>query len=431
MQENRSFNDLFYRFPGARTASHGNGHGTQYALKPRHLEDYFEFEHSHSQFLEDYDQGKDDGWDGEIASYIKTGSVCADPNYRNEPSCWVMPKSDRQLAFSYVYRSDVEPYWDMAKQYALGDEAFSSNNGPTFVSHQYLVAGQAGHSVEVPSGQPWGCEAPKKSNVTVNLLAFGQADPPVYSPATGHEVAGPLPCFTYPTIVANLDAASITWKYYAQKSDSGKELEPFQADENVWDNPTDRANIIAPDKQVLNDIANGNLAQVSWVMPSGKISDHPGPQSGSGGPDWVASIVNTVGESQYWNSTAIVIMWDEWGGYYDPVHPPQYADPQTHAREGLGFRVPLIVVSPYAKAGYISHTQHEIAGTLRLIEETFNLPRIGACTSSDNTFADCRADGFDDMFDFTQKPIPFVPIKTNLKTRYFLTLVDNTPGDTY
>lgn len=119
------------------------------------------------------------------------------------------------------------------------------------------------------------------------------------------------------------------------------------------------------------------------------------------------------------------------GGFFDPVHPQQYPDPQTGAREGLGFRVPLIVVSPYAKAGYISHTQHEIAGTLRLIEETFGIPRIGACTSADNTFADCRADGFDDMFDFTQKPIPFVPIKTNLKTRYFLNLVDNTPGDTY
>ncbi|HXM08236.1 MAG TPA: alkaline phosphatase family protein, partial [Candidatus Acidoferrum sp.] len=102
----------------------------------------------------------------------------------------------------------------------------------------------------------------------------------------------------------------------------------------------------------------------------------------------------------------------------------------TGAREGLGFRIPLIIVSPYAKAGYVSHSQHEIASTLHFIEETFGLPPITNGTPYIK-YADQRADAFDDVFDFTQSPIPFVPIKTKYDARYFQTHVDNTPGDTY
>jgi phospholipase C len=434
MQENRSFNNLFYAFPGARTAKTGNGHGTKYTLQEIPLVWRYDLNHSHEQFLEDYDQGKDDGFDAELLTYNKEkGPICSaenDVNGYNEPTCWIIDKKPniKQQAFSYVNPAVIRPYWDMAKQYTLGDNTFSSNNGPTFVSHQYLVAGQGGHSIEVPGGLPWGCNGDK--NITVNLLAYGQADPPVFSPATGHEVPGPFPCFSYSTIVDNLDAAGITWKYYAQKSGAGSNLDPFEANKPIWTGP-DRANIIAPDWTVLTDIANGNLANVSWVTPSGHNSDHPGHQSGDKGPSWVGSIVNAVGESPYWNSTAIIIMWDEWGGWYDPVHPPQYPDPITKAREGLGFRVPLIIVSPYAKAGYVSHSQHEIASTLHFIEETFGLPPIANSAYPYVKYADQRADAFDDVFDFTQSPIPFVPIKTKYDARYFMTHLDLTPGDTY
>jgi phospholipase C len=430
MQENRSFNNLFYGFPGAKTFATGNGHGTTYKMQEIPMKWRYDLNHSHAQFLEDYDNGKADGFDGEIIKMKHTGTVCSDRvNAYNEPSCWVESRAQRikQMAFSYVRRSDIQPYWTMAQEYALGDDAFSSNNGPTFVSHQYLVAGESGHSVEVPTDHPWACKSKHKKE-TVNLLAYGQASPPVFSAATGHEVDGPFPCFDYTTIVANLDAANVTWRYYAQAHGAGNNLDPFEANSPVWGGP-DRANIISPDTTVLTDIANGNLANVSWVTPSGSNSDHPGPQSGDKGPSWVGSIVNAVGESKYWDSTAIIVMWDEWGGWFDGVVPPQYADPQTGANEGLGFRVPLIVVSPYAKAGYVSHSQHEIASTLRFIEETFALPFIGS--SSGQKYADQRADGFDDMFDYTQQPIPFKRISTKDNARYFLTHLDNTPGDTY
>jgi phospholipase C len=432
MQENRSFNNLFMGFPGARTTKTGNGHGTKYTLQSTPLAWPIDVNHSHAQFLEDYDQGKDDGFDGQIVRYRFKAPICSDPaNQMNEPTCWVISGEQKfkQMAFSYVQRSDIEPYWTMAEEYALGDNTFSSNNGPTFPSHQYLVAGQSGHADEVPNGVPWGCNARNK-NISVDLLEYGQAAPPVYSPQTGHEVDGPFPCFSYPTIADSLDAASITWKYYAQKADAGDNLDPFTANRPVWTGP-DRANLISPDTVVLKDIADGNLAQVSWVTPNGKDSDHPGQGSGKLGPQWVASIVNAIGESPYWNDTAIIIMWDEWGGWFDPVHPKQYPDSQTGAREGLGFRVPVIVVSPYARAGYVSHDQHEIASTLKYIEETFGLSTLQPCSLPTQGLADCRADGFDDMFDYTQPPIPFVPISTNQDARYFLTHPDNTPGDTY
>jgi phospholipase C len=123
-------------------------------------------------------------------------------------------------------------------------------------------------------------------------------------------------------------------------------------------------------------------------------------------------VVNAVGRSKYWNSTAIVVMWDDWGGWYDHVAPRQIPDVSTRAFEGLGFRVPVLVISPYAKAGYISHKPHEIVSSLRLIENVFRLPSLGQ--------ADARTDGFNDMFDFTQPPIHFRKIPTTLHATDFL-----------
>jgi phospholipase C len=418
MQENRSFDNLFENFPGANTVTSGMGHGKVYTLQPVPLTWNFPMPHDHPQFLEDYDGGKGDGFDDLLRGY-KTGSACGDPI--NHPACWKFWPSPakKQMAFSYVVQSDIQPYWTMASEYALGDNTFSSNNGPSFPSHEYMVAAQSGHASEIPDGQPWGCDEPPSTNVEV--LQYGQATPPVFPAAVGHEVPGPFPCFTYPSIANLLDASKVSWHYYVSTlKDAG--LDAFGAIQAVRFGK-DWRKIEAPDTKILTDITNGKLAAVSWVTPAGGKSDHSGPGSGNGGPDWVASIVNAVGESPYWNSTAIVIMWDEWGGWFDHVIPPQLADPVTGAYEGLGFRVPVIVVSPYARAGYISHQQHEIASNLHFIEETFALASLGG--------ADARTDGFDDMFDFTQPPIPFQPIPTHHNASYFIAHPSNQPGDDY
>jgi phospholipase C len=141
------------------------------------------------------------------------------------------------------------------------------------------------------------------------------------------------------------------------------------------------------------------MAQVTWIVPDWLHSDHPGNNSDEG-PDWVASIVNAIGASPFWNSTAIFIMWDDWGGWYDHVVP------QSIDNMGPGFRVPLIVVSPYAKHGYVSHQVYETASLLTFMEKNFRLSNLGARDATANDLSDC--------FDYTQGPTPYVAIQTKV-----------------
>jgi phospholipase C len=129
----------------------------------------------------------------------------------------------------------------------------------------------------------------------------------------------------------------------------------------------------------------------------------------------VASITNAIGASQYWDSTAIFITWDDWGGWYDHVPPPMVDN------MGLGFRVPLIVVSPYAKHGYISQTVHEASGFLKYTEEVFSLPSLGT--------RDAAADDFSDCFNYSQSPLPYVQIPVTFTPKYFQSLKESTAPD--
>jgi phospholipase C len=425
MQENRSLDNLFYGFPGANTATTGLGHdGKVYTLSPLPLAYAHDLNHFHYQFLEDYDGKKNDGWEDQIIGSKPHGAGCTKYNWVNEPHCWMFApqKVWMQEPYTYAIQSQVQPYWDMATQYTLGDDMFASNSGPSFGSHQYLIAAQQGDADEVPSTYPWGCDAPKETEL---YIEFGQAKPPAFKPDIGHDVNGPDPCFplsttgsqgSYTTIADELDAAGITWRYYVQPKylhgnpnpQDSYWLNAFDAVKAIRYGPDwSNGDISEPDTNVLTDVQNGALPQVSWVMPHGGASDHPGGGSGNCGPNWVASIVNAIGNSQYWNNTAIIITWDEWGGWYDHVLPPQYKDPIIHAYEGLGYRVPLIVVSPYAKPGYISHKQHEVASALHYVEQIFGLNPLGMAMSPPVKLADQRADAFDDIFDYTQQPNKF------------------------
>jgi phospholipase C len=377
VQENRSVDDLFQFLPGADTARSGlNSMGQLVSLAPISLKARYDISHHHSAFLTEYDGGAMDGWD---KVPTKCRAKCPAPNVR---------------AYGYVPQDEVQPYYDLAEQYAFADETFESNQGPSFPAHQYLVSGTstiytganlraAENAKGVHSGQPnGGCDSTPQA--TVALITRG-----------GRENKNAFPCFDRRSIITELDDARVSWRYYQAVSGSG-DWHAVDALEPIWKNKSKYAtHVIAPSSQFLTDIGNGHLAAVTWVTPTPESSDHPLHTNGSG-PAWVASVVNGVGNSAFWNSSAIIIMWDDWGGWYDHVKPTIYNSYED------GFRVPLIVVSPYAVQG-ISHQRREVYGaTLRFIEETFDLPSLGT--------TDARNDDLGDMFNFRRIPKPFKPI---------------------
>lgn len=382
MQENRSTDNLFNGFPGADTVQTAMKNGTQVQLQQNSLVQHLstDLDHSHPGFWQDLDGGKMDG-------------------FAHQPK---LPNP--MLAYSYVPQSEVVPYWTLAQQWTFGDRMFASNSGPSFVAHQYMIAGQSANTDENPPGGQWGCDAP--AGTTVSLIG-----------PNGTDLPGIFPCFDYQTIADLLDAKGISWRYYAPSESHGGGFvwSAFQAIRHIrygsdWTN-----NVISPPPQIFNDIQNGQLAAVTWVVPDISYSDHDDVNLTGEGPDWVASITNAIGGSQFWDSTAIFISWDDWGGYYDHVVPPQVDE------MGLGFRVPLIVVSPYAKRGYVSHVTHEFSGFLKFTEEVYGLPSL-------NT-RDVNADDFADCFDFTQNPHPYTQVPVTYTPQFFLSLKTVGPPD--
>jgi len=393
-QENRTPDNLFHDLPGADIADQGvNSKGQTISLTPISLANDYDLSHTHGAFVKMYDGGKMDGAD-------KIGVSCA----QNATDC---PPPNPQ--FKYVNPSEVAPYFQLAEQYTFADRMFQTNQGPSFPAHQYIIAGTSAptptsnlFAAENPflpppnnlisprSGTEVGCKAPKGSYVFL-------IDP------LGGESSQQYPCFEHGTLVDLLDSRLISWRYYTPSPGS-----IWVGPNAIWHlrfGPDWARNVIIGKTQVLTDIANGQLPQVSWVIPTGQASDHASVNDGSG-PSWVAAVVNAIGDSPYWSNTAIFIAWDDWGGWYDHVPPPIYDSYE------YGFRVPLIVVSPYAKPSYVSHVTHHFGSILKFIEEDFNLPSLG--------YADARADDLSDCFDFSQLPIPFQPIAAEHDASYFI-----------
>jgi phospholipase C len=248
----------------------------------------------------------------------------------------------------------------------------------------------------------WGCNAPPGAHT--RLITSGNK----YLTQLG-----PYPCSNvfktpYLTLRDLLDAKSVSWKYYVPPSDTsfGKLLSAFSVVYPVYSGPEWTTNVSSPETNIFNDISYGNLPAVSWVIPEVDNSDHPAAEYDLG-PQWVASIVNAIGESPYWSSTAIVIVWDDWGGFYDnkAAKLKKYGGP--------GERVPMLVVSPYARPGYVSPTVYQFGSILKYIEQNWNLGSLGTTDGGNvNSIFDC--------FDYGQPPIQFVPIASSLGRAYFM-----------
>lgn len=300
--------------------------------------------------------------------------------------------------YGYAPQKEVQPYLDMATQYVFADHMFQSNQSGSFPAHQYIVSGTADalpmtrdnvssdpFSSKTGRMLPAGCDAP--ASAVVDTI----------DPSNGRPGPTPFPCFDRPALSDLLDARGVTWRYYQHQLGPGL-WHAFDAIRHVRYGP-DYANVVTPPEKIFSDISNRRLRSVSWVMPAdGKHSDHAGNKSAAG-PSWVAAVVNALGESAYWKNTAIFLTWDDWGGWYDHVPPPQMGDYYE-----LSFRVPLVVISPYAKVSYVSHTQYEFGSILAFAEETFGIPKGSLHTT------DVRANDLMDAFDFSQTPRPFVQI---------------------
>ena len=383
VQENRSFDNLFAMFPGADGATSGKTHnGQTIELKPRPLTSNLVLNNSHLAWALDYDEGAMDGFD----------------------LVWVNGHSCT-CAYQYVNESGIQPYWDLAQQYVLADRMFQTQSSGSFTAHQDLIRGDTVISsnaslIDFPTHGPWGCDAPS-GTVTTLITDTGKYE----------SNKGPFPCLSYATIRDLLDANSVSWKYYTPNihTHGGDLWNAFDAISAVRYSQEWQTNISSPETNIFADISNHSLAAVSWVIPDGQNSDHPAQRywerNKDTGPSWVAQIVNAVGQSDYWKSTAIVVTWDDWGGWYDHVAPPQLD------YDGLGFRVPMIVVSPYAKVGLVSHTQYEFGSILKFVEDSFNLGRLGT--------TDVRANSIGDAFDFSQKPRRFKKINAKYSKTFF------------
>jgi phospholipase C len=269
---------------------------------------------------------------------------------------------------------------------------FQSQIDESFTAHQYVIAAQDGWGVDLPDAVYWGCVF---AGVTVETITVART----YGP---QESA----CFNYQTLGDELDKAKLSWRYYASTFGGGGSWSGYEAIKHIYEGPDWKKDVISPNWKFITDVRAGKLANFTWITPVCPDSDHVN-CTGAYGPSWVAALVDTVGKSKFWDSTAIFIQWDDWGGLYDHV-PPPYKD-----RDSLGFRVPLIVLSPYAKHGYVSHVEYETASVLRFAEDLYGLHQLAA--------ADERAASpAGDCFDFTQKPRPFVKIAAPYPANFFI-----------
>jgi phospholipase C len=387
IQENRTVDNLFNGLPGADTATQGkNSAGGYTQLQPVALAARYGISHRHSAFEIEYDGGRLDGFD-------KVVTHC-----RNRRDC---PKKDER-AYGYVPHEDIKPYFAMAEEYGFADRMFESNQGPSFPAHMYLLSGTseispkspllAAENPLAPNGSfTGGCDSPPGSLVVL-INPKGQENKQAY------------PCFNHIALPDLIEKKSLSWRYYGTHPHAGLWNAP-DAFEEIRDSAEFETDDVTPPTRVLTDISQGSLATVSWVTPTSASSDHTGSNKGSG-PSWVATVVNAVGESQYWNNTVILVVWDDWGGWFDHVSPPMYNSYE------LGFRVPLIVISPYAKKGFVSHRVHEFGSILKFVETNFDLGSLGA--------TDERSDNLSEFFNYDQAPRKFVRIKAPLQAGDFL-----------
>ena len=374
IKENRSFDQLFGRFPGANGARFGYENGKRVRLKPASDQRGYDVPHCRACSISAINDENMDGFGIQKHGFY---------------------------AYTQMRPSGEPNYWAWAKHYVLADNFFASALGPSYPNHLFTIAAQSGGAYNNPrqdfnamlnaaqngTVKSWGCDIAQPAYVE----AFDTQGEPTHIP----------PCFDFKTEGDLLRSAGIPWAYYAAEPNQlGYMWSAYSAISRYRDNPTLWDRYIRPVDDVVRDIQKDRLPPVTWITPRFADSEHPD-YNFCYGENWATQVINSIMKSPAWKSTAIFLTWDEWGGFYDHVKPP------TVDHFGYGFRVPLIVLSPYAKQGYIDHQTSEFDSMLKFIEENWGLAPL--------TSRDAHAPSLAGAFDFAQtttKPDP-LPLRTD------------------
>ena len=372
VKENRTFDNLFGLFPGADGVSVGIDQGEQRPLTQAPDRIPEDIKHCYQCALQAWDGGRMDGF----ATIDETADRYAYTQYGPE---------------------DLPAYWHWARRFVLGDNFFASAQGPSFPNHLFTIAAQSAGTHDNPaqdiellrahhraSGlfKAWGCDSLASAYVPVE-------------DSEGNVKKVP-PCFDFLTEGDLLTEAGVPWAYYsATQYQNGYLWSAYDAVHHIREDPEVWQAHMFPVDGLIRHIKADRLPPVAWVTPRFEVSDHP-EYSLCHGENWTTKVVNAIMQSPMWKDTAIFLTWDDYGGFYDHVPPPQVDD------FGFGIRVPLLVISPYAKGGFVDHTLGEFSSVLRFIEDNWGLSQL--------TLRDEHASNLSSAFDFTQDPRPPDPL---------------------
>lgn len=366
MQENRSFDSYFGTYPGADGIAVQNGHFTVCVPDPKagscvapwHNPADLNFGGPHGALnaKADIDSGQMDGF---IAQAEKAAVGC---QLTHGPDCGGEGIRD---VMGYHDAREIPNYWTLAQDYVLQDHMFEPNSSWSLPQHLYMVSEWSARCSQ--AGDPLSC---------INDLN-GSALPPDFAPARNL----PPPDYAWTDLTYLLFKNRVPWKYYVQTgtqpdcANDAADCPPVHQDARtpgIW-NPLPFFDTVKEDNQLGNitDVTNyykdahaGTLPAVSWITPSQPNGEHP-PALLSDGQAWTASLIDATMQGPDWNSTAIFLSWDDWGGFYDHVVPP------VVDQNGYGLRVPGLVISPYARRGYIDHQILSHDAYVKLIEDLF------------------------------------------------------------
>jgi len=312
---------------------------------------------------------------------------------------WVAEGTSGGTTMGYYERAAIPVQWRLAEEFVLLDHYFQGIHGGSFANHFYLIAATLATYPEAPLAvkaqlEPDGSLV-KDGDVDPEGYVVNNLDPPYPPQRVANILDVPQ---TAPTIADRLDAGGVPWRWYATGWGAGVDAvkqglvphhNPFQYVKRIMEGPEERAHI-RDASEFVKALREGGLPAVAFVKPHARQNAHAVSSTVGAGDRWIGEMVKAIMASRYWSRVAVVITYDEGGGWFDHVPPP------VVDRFGLGTRVPALIVSPYAKRGIVAHGQYDHASILKFIEWRFGLEPL--------TERDRRAEAFLEAFDFDQPP---------------------------